>query len=145
MPAPISFELVTPAGLVFSENVYKVVLPTSEGQITVLPQHQPLVTLIVPGVISLARREDIPVENYEHIATAGGFVEIGGSRVRLLADSAERAEDIDELAVQEALARAHALRASAKDQVSLADALSLIEQNAARLKVAELKRRHRPR
>jgi F-type H+-transporting ATPase subunit epsilon len=141
VPTPISFELITPAGLVFSAQVFKVLLPTAQGQIGVLPHHRPLVTLVVPGVITIARHKDSSDEEY--IATSGGFAQIHGSRVRLLADHAERAEDIDELAAQEALHRAQDLRKNAKDQVSLADALSLIEQNTARLKVAELRRRRR--
>ena len=143
MPAPISFELVTPAGLVFSADVFKVLLPTPGGQIGVLPHHRPLSTLVVPGVISLAQQASAAEGDYEHIATAGGFATVSGARVRLLADHAERADDVDELAAQAALARAQALRREAKDEVSLAEALSLIEQNLARLKVAELKRRRR--
>ena len=141
MPAPISFELVTPAGLIFSEDVYKVLLPTASGQIGVLPHHRPLITLVVPGVISFASHAETPESQYEHIVTAGGFAEISGAGVRLLSDHAERAEDIDALAAQEALARAEELKREAKDEVSLADALSLSEQSAVRLKVAELKRR----
>ncbi len=141
MPAPISFELITPAGLIFSENVHKVLLPTAHGQIGVLPHHQSLITLVIPGVISFAMHADTPESEYEHIATAGGFAEISGARIRLLSDHAERADDIDELAAKEALVRAQELRREARDEVSLADAVSLIEQSAARLKVAELKRR----
>lgn len=141
MPSPISFELITPAGLVYSAQVYAVFLPTPEGQIGILPHHRPLITLVVPGVITLVRHKDAGEDDREYIATAGGFVAISGARVRLLADSAERAETVDELAAQEALARAHEFKKTAKDQVALADAVSLIEQNVARLKVAELKRR----
>jgi F-type H+-transporting ATPase subunit epsilon len=143
MPSPISFELVTPAGLSFSADVWEVLLPTAAGQIGILPDHRPLITLVVPGVITLQRHEQAAPHDREYIATAGGFAAISGRRVRLLADRAERADEIDELAAQEALHRAQALRKNAKDQVSLADALSLIEHHAARLKVAELRRRHR--
>jgi F-type H+-transporting ATPase subunit epsilon len=141
--AQVSFELITPEGLKFQENVYEVMLPTPDGYIGVLPHHIPLITIATPGVISIRRRSDDRDEDVEHMATSGGFVEIDGKRVRLLADSAERAEDIDEFKAQEALKRAKELQTTHADQVSLADAARLIETNLARLKVAELKRRRR--
>lgn len=137
----LSFELITPAGLIFQEDVYSVQLPTPQGEIGVLPNHRSLITLITPGVISIRRHA--ASTDFEHVATAGGFAQISGQRVRLLADVAERADDIDELKAQEALKHAQELRRTAKDHVSLADALSLIEHNAARLKVADLKRRRK--
>jgi F-type H+-transporting ATPase subunit epsilon len=140
MPSPISFELVTPHGLAFQEDVAEVLLPTPDGQVAILPHHMPLVILVSPGVISFRKHSEV-AEAFEHLATAGGLAEISGRRVRLLADSAERADDINEAKVQEALAQAKAMQAKAKDRVSLADATSLIEVSIARLKVAELKRK----
>ena len=81
----------------------------------------------------------------EHFASDGGVIEVSGKRVRLLADSADAADDIDELAAKQAFERAQELQKSAKDQVALADATALIERSAARIKVAELKRRRKTR
>lgn len=145
MSGQILFELITPEGPKFSGQAFEVILPTPDGQIAVLPHHIPLVSMISPGIISIRRRQADPDEELEHLACAGGVAEISGKRIRVLADSAERAEDIDELRAKEALARAQALRHATADQVTLADAVGLIELNVARLKVAELKRRRRPR
>jgi F-type H+-transporting ATPase subunit epsilon len=133
--AQFSFELITPDGLIYQAEAFQVVLPTADGQITVLAHHQALLTLIVPGVIV--------VNQNDYIATSGGFAEISGKRVRLLTDNAERSEHIDELAAQEALRRAQDMREHAKDKISLADATALIEQQSVRLKVAQLRRRKR--
>lgn len=143
MADTISFELITPLGPKFEEEVYEVVLPTPEGLIGVLARHMPLISIVTPGVLEIRRRASDTADQVEHIATSGGFVEIDGHRLRLLADTAERAEDIDELKAQEALKRAHTVKATNKDQVSLADATRLIELNTARLKVSGLKRRRR--
>lgn len=140
MPS-ISFEVVTPEGLTWQEEVYSVILPTAEGEIGVLANHEPLVTIIKPGVIYIKRTATDSPDHLEHIATAGGFAEIGDKRVRVLADVAERADDIDEMKAKEALERAQEMRRTQKDEVALADAMGLIELNLARLKVAELKRR----
>ncbi|MEX1997187.1 MAG: ATP synthase F1 subunit epsilon [Candidatus Andersenbacteria bacterium] len=141
MAGQISFEIITPEGLKFQAEVYAVVLPTAQGDIGILPHHIPLITIVTAGVITIRRREADEEDAREHLATAGGFVEIDGKRVRLLADTAERAEDIDELRVQAALERAREMKKNAKDQVALADAVALIEQSMARLKIAEIKRR----
>jgi len=141
----LSFEIITPDGLKFQANVYEVIVPTQAGYRGILPHHIPLLGLVSPGVITIRHRADDAEDARESLATAGGFMEVDGRRVRLLADTAERAEDIDELKAQEAFTRAQELRRAAKDQVALADAIGLIERQAARLKVAELKRRRRPR
>lgn len=137
----LTFELVTPAGEQFSEDVYEVMLPTESGQIAVLPNHMPLVSVAVPGVISVRRRENDADASLEHFATSGGIIEVQDGVVRLLADDAEHAADVDELKAKEALAHAQALRAAADDQVSISEAEALLEHNLARLKVADLKRR----
>lgn len=136
----LSFEIVTPSGLVFQEDVYQVLLPTPEGQIGVRLHHMPLVTLLKPGVISIARQAAESAEQWEHVATAGGFVAVQGNRVRVLADVAERADDVDEFKAKEALAQARELVQTKQTQLSLADAIGLLELNLARLKVAELHR-----
>ncbi len=142
MAGQISFELVTPEGLKLHEEVYEVLLPAPQGQIGILPNHMPLISVITPGVISVKRHADDPDEDVEILATSGGLLEVDGQRARLLADTAERADDIDEMRAKEALERAKEIQKTAKDQISLAEATSIIEQSAARLKVAELKRKH---
>lgn len=141
----ITFEIVTPEGLALEAEVYEAILPTPDGFIAVLPHHISLISLISPGVISVRHHPADPDSALEHLASAGGFVEVGHHRIRLLTDSAERAEDIDELKAKEALEHAHHMRQQATDDVTLADTVAMIEQNTARLKVAELRRRHQKR
>lgn len=141
MSDEVLFEVVTPDGLAFAGRAYAVMLPTPGGQIAVLPRHMPLVTLVVPGVISIRHRREDADEALEDIACAGGVAQVSGKRVRVLADVAERAEAVDELRAKEALAAARAMREAAADQVAQADAVGAIELNLARLKVVDLKRR----
>lgn len=141
MAQQLTFELVTPAGQQFSEEVYEVLLPTEAGQIAVLPHHMDIVSVAVPGVISIRKRESDKDTAMEHFATNGGIIEVQEGTIRLLADEAERASDVDELKAKEALERAQAMRASADDQISISEAEAIIEHSMARLKVADLKRR----
>jgi F-type H+-transporting ATPase subunit epsilon len=138
----LRFEIITPEGIRFHEEVYEVLLPTPDGQIGVFPNHVPLISLIVPGVISVRKAKDTLDKDIDHFATSGGLVEIDGAHVRMLADTAEHADTIDALRAQEALHRALEIKHAAEDHVSLADATGLIERNLARLKVADLNKRH---
>ncbi len=138
----LTFRLITPEGVKFSQVVYEVILPTSGGQIAVLPNHTSLTTLAVAGAVAIRRHFGDPDTALEYMATSGGFITINPEQVCLLADTAEHAHDIDELRAQEALEHARELQQTAQDHVSLADATRLIERNLVRLKVAELRHRH---
>lgn len=137
----IHFELITPERIVFQEDVYEVILPTTEGQISILPAHIPLVTTIGAGVLSLRRKPTDPDTNLEHVATLGGFVEITGNRVRVMADVAQRAEEIDELKVEQAKKRAQEMLHQAADEKEAALAAAMLERTLVELKVAGLKKR----
>lgn len=140
----ITFELVTLEGVKFSEDCFEIVLPTPDGLIAVFPDHMPLISVVSPGVISIRAREKDADDKMEHFATDGGIVEIEeGKRIRLLADVAEQADDVNEMEAKTALERAQELRANADSQVDFAEASALIAQQTARLRVAELKRRKR--
>jgi F-type H+-transporting ATPase subunit epsilon len=141
----MKLELVTLTGLKFSDDVYEVVLPTSTGSIAVLPNHMPLVTLATPGVISVRRTRATADDDMEHFATNGGVVEVSNDFVRLLVDEADHADEIVESEAREALERAQQMKQEAKDTVSLERAQALVDRQAVRLKVAELRRRHRSR
>lgn len=135
-------ELVTLAGPKLQGEIYEVVLPTLDGGIAIYRQHMPLVSVVVPGVVTVRRNKGDSDDQLEIFATHGGVVEVAGDTVRLLVDEAEHAGDIVEQEAAEALARAKKLKDEAKDEVELERAQSLIDREATRLKVAEL-RRHR--
>ncbi len=139
----IHFELVTLDGVKFSQKVYEVQLPTTEGYIGVFENHMPLVTLAETGIIKIRHRANESDGNQELIATSGGVVEITDNTVRVLVDAADTEDEIDEAAIKKAHAEALELRKNAKDRVSLDKAQSLVERANVRLKVADLKRRKR--
>ena len=141
MAANLTFELVTPAGTAFSEDVYEVLLPTEAGQIAILPHHMDIVSVAKPGVISIRKKESDKDSNMDHFATNGGIIEVVDGVIRLLADDVEHSSDVDEAKAQEALKKAQELRAAADDQISISEAEAIIEHSMARLKVADLKRR----
>lgn len=139
----MQFELVTMAGVKVNTTVYEVILPTTEGQISVFPSHEPLVAVAVPGVVSVRRNKDHGDDRLEYFAISGGVIEINQERVRILVDEAEHGDDIIEAETQAALERAVNLRDNANDQVELEKAHQLVDRHAVRLKVSELNRRKR--
>lgn len=141
----MKLELVTLLGTKLDRDVYEVILPTADGEISVFPSHEPLVTIAVPGVIGVRYGRNDPDELLDYFAISGGVIEIGGDKVRILVDEAESGEDIVESESKAALERAVAMRESATDQVELEKAHQLVDRHAVRLKVAELRRRRRRR
>jgi F-type H+-transporting ATPase subunit epsilon len=98
----IKFEIVTPEKTVLKEDVIEVVVPTAEGELTILPHHSPLVAMLKSGVLVLKKADG----SQDVAFIAGGFLEVLHNKVVVLADTAERAENIDEAKVEEARARA---------------------------------------
>ena len=141
----MNFQLVTLAGVRVDESVYEVIIPTVDGEISVFPSHEPLVTVAKSGVIAVRRDKQHDNDQMDYFAISGGVVEISADRVRVLVDEAEHGEDIVEAESQAALERAIKLRDEAKTQVEIEKAHQLVDRHAVRLKVADLHRRRRPR
>lgn len=139
----MNFKLVTLLGVKIDQEVYEVIVPTTEGEIAVYPSHEHLVTLVAPGVITVRYGKDDADDKLEHLAISGGVIEILHKSVKVLVDEAIHSDDIVEAESQAALQRAIELRNNASDQIELDKAHQLVDRHSVRLKVAELRRRHR--
>lgn len=131
-------KLVTPLRTVLEREVLSATLPTVEGEITVLPGHIPFVTTLASGEGTLRT-----TTGDEYVALSGGVVEMDGTGMRILADSAERSSELDLTTVQAAVAAA-AEAMSRKETLSDEDyarVAAALEREGARLRVA---RRHVP-
>ena len=100
---PLILEIVTPEARVYSETVDTVVIPTVEGEVGILPGHIPLVTQVGAGELRVTRAGAT-----ELLVVGGGFAQVSGEKVSILADSAIEAEKIDENAAADAMKRAEA-------------------------------------
>lgn len=129
----IKFKIVTPERTVFEDEVDQITLPTADGEITVLPNHIPLISILVPGELDLKKDgEEIAV------AVSGGMIEVRKNEMTILADTAERAEEIDLARAEEAKKRAENLKEERirTDETQYATAAAILEKNLARIKVA---------
>lgn len=139
----MKFELISLAGSKVNESVYEVIVPTIDGEIAIFPDHEALVSVAKPGVISVRRDKHHSDEQLEYYAISGGVIEIANNQVRVLVDDAESGEEIIESESRAALERAMKLRDQATNQVELEKAHQLVDRHAVRLKVADLHRRKR--
>jgi len=138
----IHFQLVALSGTKYDDDVYEVILPTLDGEIGVLQDHMPLVSVASTGAIAVRRDPKDSDGARDFFAISGGVIEVSDNTLRVLVDEADHADDINEAEVEAAMERAVALKAEAKDQVSLDHAQQLVDRHAVRLQVAGLKKRH---
>jgi F-type H+-transporting ATPase subunit epsilon len=131
--AKLQVELVTAEGRILSEEADFVLAPGIDGDLGVLPHHIPLLTPLRTGQVTV-RNGDA-----EHVLfVAGGFLEVLPDKVTILADAAERAEDIDEARAEESRKRAQELLTQ---DVGNYEAAMELERATLRLRVAEVRRR----
>jgi F-type H+-transporting ATPase subunit epsilon len=136
---PLTVDIVTAERLVVSEEgVDEVVVPGIEGELTVLPMHAPLLTMIKPGVMLIKRGSD-----ETEMAITGGFLEVREDKVTILADAAERAEEIDVARAEEARRRAEQQLERRDSEADLVRAAAELQKALLRLRVAERSRRRR--
>ncbi len=138
--SPVRLDIVTAEHLVFSEEAEAVIAPGGEGQLSILPHHAPLITMLEPG--DLRPRTGGEVLS---MALSGGFLEVRPDRVIVLAEAAERAEEIDLARAEEAKRRAQERLSHRVPEVDVARAEAALHRSLARLKVGERRRRRGPR
>ena len=138
----IHFKLVSLSGVKFDDNVYEVVLPTLDGEIGVLQDHMPLVSVATTGAIAVRRDSKDSDAKREFFATNGGVIEVSDNTLSVLVDEADHTDDINEAEAQKALVLAQKMKGEAKDQMSLEHAQQMVDRHTVRLQVAGLKRRH---
>lgn len=141
----MNLELVALDGIKFSAEAYSIILPTAAGEINVLPGHEPLLSLLVPGIITIRKNRTDADYHMEHYATYGGVLKVTQDKVSVLVDEATHGEEINLAEAQKAHDEAVRLRQDAKNQVELDKAQALVDRHAVRLQVANIRRRHRER
>ena len=136
--APMKLEIITAERVVYSDDVDVLVAPGVEGELGILPHHAALMTALMPGEIMVRKDGD---ETY--LAVSGGFLEMMDNKVTILADAAERSEEIDEARVQEAMKKAEERMSLRSDDMDLARTVASLRRSQVRLKVAQ-RRSSRP-
>ena len=130
-------EIITAERHVYSDEVDMVIAPGFDGQLGILPMHAPLMTMLKPGELTV--RKD--GENM-YVAVSGGFMEVLGNKVSVLADACERSDEIDEQRAEQAVQRAQERLANRGSDIELERAVSALRRAQVRV---DLVRRRSPR
>ena len=128
-------EIVTAEGEVYSDDVEAVNAPGVEGELGILPHHAPLMTSLQPGELMI--RKD---GRDEFLMVSGGFLEVMGNRVTVLADACERSDEIDEQRAEEAMKRAQERVESRSADLDLEQATAAFRRAETRLRVVRRRR-----
>lgn len=134
-------ELVTPDGTAYNGEILSVSVPTGMGEITILPHHRSLIATVEPGSVIIRTAEQELV-----FAVSRGALQVNGGSVRILADTADSAEGLDEeAAIDAARKRAEELAKEKRtDSEGFADATAMLERELGRLRtVRRLRSRRR--
>jgi F-type H+-transporting ATPase subunit epsilon len=135
---PIHLEIVTAERVVLSDEVDQVNAPTKDGRVGILPRHAPLLTVLDVGELDIIKGGVTTP-----FAVSGGFMEVLPNRVTILADTAERADEIDEARAEEARRRAEERIAQRQSDIDLARAEAELRKAIIRLKIAQLRKTRR--
>lgn len=129
----IKFRIVTPEKTVYEDMVDQATLPTTMGQVTILPNHRSYISSLMPGELML--KKDSQEIN---LFISGGFIEFHNNELIVLADTAERVEEIDIKLAEEARRKAEKLKKQkiSMDENEYARVAAAIERESARLRVA---------
>jgi F-type H+-transporting ATPase subunit epsilon len=134
MPDSFQLEIVTPERLIVRDTAEEVQIPGANGYIGVLPGHAPLITELGAGEIRYRSGSE-----WHRFSTAWGFAEVLPDRVTVLAETVERAEEIDVARAQQSLARAEESLKSATTEEQVSNEIGKIRRAQARIEVAESK------
>ncbi|MDO9230902.1 MAG: ATP synthase F1 subunit epsilon [bacterium] len=135
----IKFKIVTPEKTVFEDVVDQATLPTTDGEITILPNHRSYISSLKAGELMLRKGEEEIL-----LSISGGFIEFHGNELIILADTAERAEEIDLVRAKEGRKKAEELKNQvvSMDENEYARVAAAIQKESARIRVA---RKHHTR
>ncbi|MDP3062112.1 MAG: F0F1 ATP synthase subunit epsilon [Chloroflexota bacterium] len=134
--ATMKLEIITAERRVFSEDVEALVAPGFDGELGILPHHAPLMTSLKPGELVIRKGGQ---ETY--LAVTGGFLEVMGNVVTILADACERSEEIDVERAEAAMKRAQERLAARSADLDLQQAIAAVQRAQVRLRVAQRRRR----
>ena len=132
---PMLLEITTAERQVFGEEVDMVIAPGVDGQLGILPRHAPLMTMLQPGELTIRKGGA-----GTFFAVSGGFMEVLGGHVIILADACERSDEINEERAQEAMRRAQERISGRPTEMQLERALASLRRAQARLDTVRRRR-----
>ncbi len=119
----LHLKIITPKKIVYEKNVESVTAPADDGEITILPNHANLFTLLKEGIIKVKYQE-----NEDYFSIGAGYLQTDGKELVILVSRAYGQDEINEKLINEAMEAAKKLASQAKDEKSRQEALSLMRR-----------------
>jgi len=132
----LHLKIITPKKIVLEKDISSITLPTEEGEITILPHHVNLFTILKEGIIKIKYNE-----NEDYFAIGGGYLETDGREVNVLVSRAYGQDEIDEKMIEEAKEQAKKILAEAKTDAERQQAAALLRRSLIDSKLLRKKRR----
>lgn len=120
----MKLQIITPTKLVKEVEVTSVTLPTATGEITVLPKHQPLLSLLVEGIVTYKSSEGDTM-----LSIGGGYMQTDGKTMKVLVSRSYGQDEIDEKITQEAIAHAQKILSESNDKDQIREAKALLHRS----------------
>src|SRR3989344_5066353 len=136
------FQLISASGVKYDDEAYEILVPAKDGTIAIFKEHMPLLTVGVPGVLSIRKKASDSDELLENFAVYGGVLQTEGDSARFITEDVTAADEVSEQESREALDRAQKLVESAGTRETLHEARSVAQHHEVRLNLARLKKRH---
>ncbi|HEY9683224.1 MAG TPA: F0F1 ATP synthase subunit epsilon [Oculatellaceae cyanobacterium] len=138
MEGGLNLKIITPDRIVLETQVDQVTATAIDGELTILPKHEPLVTALKIDVLKYKAHN-----TEEHVAVLGGLLEVADNQVTVLSDTADLGVEIDVAQANEAKSKAEAEKTQKTDKLEVYLSEMALSKAMARLKAAELSRRRR--
>lgn len=139
MQSELQLRIITPTEVVLEEEIRSVTLMTAAGEITVLPKHTNLFSLLVEGIMTIRKEKSTE----DHLAIGGGYLETDGKHLNILVSRAYGQDQVDQELTQKALTRAQKILETSKDEAERHEASLLLRRSLVDLKLLKKKRKVR--
>lgn len=132
----LNLKIITPKRIALEEKVLSVTAPADEGEITILPRHVPLFTLLKEGIVKVKR------ENGEdYLAIGGGYLQTDGNEVNLIVSRAYKQNEIDQRLIEQSIQEAKKIISQTKDKGQRTEAMAILRRSIINLKLLKKRRR----
>lgn len=133
----LHLRVITPSKIVLEEDISSITAPSVEGEITILPRHTRLFSLLKEGVVTIRKKND-----EELLSIGGGYLQTNGSEVNVLVSRAYGQTEIDQKLTEKALEDAKKILEKSKDQKEREDAAMLLRRSIVDLKLLRKRKKH---
>lgn len=135
----MQLKIATPKNLAVEREIDSITVPGASGEITLLPKHAHLLSLLTNGIITIRSKDD-----EEYMAIGGGYLETDGKSIHILVSRAYNQSEIDEAATKEAMERAKKVLQETKDKTEATEAIAALRRSTLDLKLLTKTRRKKP-